>query len=105
MRKTHPALEPTLQLQAFQGHSRSDTHCQGFIPAFQDAETGETHLSLTAEGSPAPIHLLEGLPTRWILERDPRGRVSTVKAGIVAGFMRNGRFYTRQELAARPLDA
>ena len=83
---------------------RLNQHCTGFLPAFQDRETGETHLSITAQGAVAPVHLLEGLPRQWIIERDTLGRISTIKASIVAGFMRDGRFYTRQELASRPLD-
>lgn len=86
-------------------HAAVRTATCGFLPAFQDQETGETHLSLTSHGTIAPVHLLEGLPSKWVAERDLRGRVAALKAGIVAGFMRDGRFYTRQELAARPLDA
>lgn len=77
----------------------------GFLPAFQDRETGETHLSLNAKGAISPIHLLDGLPEEWVEERDSKGRARVVKASIVAGYMRDGRFYTSRELSERPLDA
>ena len=76
-----------------------------FRPAFQDAATGETHLSMTRDGCPATIHLLDGLPDIWVIQRDPDGRVISVKDSIIAGFLREGRFYTRAELSARRLDA
>jgi len=78
---------------------------RNFLPAFQDAVTGETHLSMNVDGSPAMIHLLDGLPSEWILARDRAGRVVAVKDSVVAGFVRSGQFYTRAELAAKVLDA
>jgi hypothetical protein len=47
----------------------------------------------------APIHLLCGLPAEWVVSRDAAGGVSAVKPSIVAGFLRDGRFYTREEAA------
>jgi hypothetical protein len=47
----------------------------------------------------APIHLLSGLPPEWVVTRDAAGGVSAVKPSIVAGFLRDGRFYTREEAA------
>jgi hypothetical protein len=47
----------------------------------------------------APIHLLCGLPDEWVVTRDSAGCVSSVKASVVAGFLRDGRFYTRQQAA------
>ncbi|MDI3326595.1 hypothetical protein QKW35_19630 [Pontibacterium granulatum] len=70
-----------------------------FAPAFQDAGTGEVEISRFKNGQPAPFHLLDGLPDKWILERDVKGRVVTVKASIVSGFVRLGEFFTRQEAA------
>lgn len=78
---------------------------QGFRPAFRDTTTGEIHLSVFADGRPAPVHVLDGLPRNWVLVRGGRDRVLAVKETIVAGFVRRGRFYTRGELAVRKLDA
>ncbi len=77
----------------------------GFVPAFRDFITGEVQLSRFEDGSTAPVHLLEGLPEHWVLERDLRRRVTRVRGSIEAGFLRNGRFFSRDEIARRPLDS
>ncbi|WP_200172842.1 hypothetical protein [Ectothiorhodospira shaposhnikovii] len=77
----------------------------GFLPAFMDIQTHETHLSINQDGSLAVIHLLDGLPDHWVIERDEQGRITALKDGIVAGFMRQGRFFTRSELAQLRWDA
>lgn len=84
---------------------KTNGSCYGFLPAFQDIETGETHLSTAPDGSIATIHLLEGLPKRWIIKRDTHGRVTRLKDSIIAGFVRDGRFLSREELAGRRCDA
>ena len=71
----------------------------GFLPAFADTATGATYPSRFADGSPAPIHLLDGLPDEWVVARSTNGRVTAVKDSVVAGFLRAGRFYTRQQAA------
>ncbi|RFA31451.1 hypothetical protein CAI21_02245 [Alkalilimnicola ehrlichii] len=73
---------------------------QGFRPAFRDSATGVLYLSRSQNGSLAPFHCLDGLPTELVEARDPTGRVVAVKPTIEAGFERNGRFYTRAEAAA-----
>ncbi|SEQ24535.1 hypothetical protein SAMN05421693_12154 [Ectothiorhodospira magna] len=77
----------------------------GFLPAFMDVHTHETHLSINEDGSLAVIHLLDGLPDHWVIERDMQGRITALKEGIVAGFMRQDRFFTRSELAQLRWDA
>ncbi len=76
--------------------------CAGFAPAFHDRDTGRTELSRFASGSPAPFHLIDGLPDEWVLERGPDGNKRGVKGSVIAGFVRDGQFYTREE-AARTL--
>jgi hypothetical protein len=71
----------------------------GFAPAFLDLETGEVYPSRFTDGRSAPCHLLEGIPEALWLARDGRGRPTAVKASLVAGFFRQGRFYTRAEAA------
>ena len=71
----------------------------GFLPAFRDGETGQSELSLFSDGSPAPMHLLDGLPEAWIVERDPAGRVVACKSSVVAGFLLGDVFYTRNDAA------
>jgi hypothetical protein len=72
----------------------------GFRPAFRDMETGQTYPSTFSDGRPAPFHILDGLPEPLVLARDRHGRISRVLGSIVAGFLRDGIFYTRAEAAA-----
>lgn len=69
----------------------------GFVPAFMDAETGAVYRSRFADGRPAPIHLLDGLPEGVVITRTREGRVVRVKQSIASGFARDGRFFTREE--------
>jgi hypothetical protein len=78
------------------GCSAGNRSC-GFRPAFQDRETGRVYLSAFADGRPAPVHLLDGLPPSLVLTRTPLGRVCAVKGSVVSGFARDGHFYTREE--------
>lgn len=70
---------------------------QGFRPAFLDTSTGTIHLSCFANGNPAPIHVLDGLPDALIETRDNAGRVTRTKVTVISGFERSGRFHTREE--------
>lgn len=71
----------------------------GFAPAFQDQASGEVFLSRFADGSPAPFHLLDGLPGHLVTARDAAGHPQRVVDRLVAGFVRCGRFYTREQAA------
>jgi len=73
----------------------------GFQPAFVDRETRAIYLSRFADGRPAPCHVLDGLPRELVLSRRACGRVAAVKRSLVSGFVRDGRFYTREEAAAQ----
>jgi hypothetical protein len=72
----------------------------GFQPAFADRETWAIYPSRFADGRPAPCHVLDGLPDELVLSRRACGRVATLKPSIVSGFVRDGRFYSREEAAA-----
>lgn len=72
----------------------------GFRPAFWDSDSGEVRPARFGDGSPAPMHVLDGLPPEWVTDRLPSGRVVAVKPSVVAGFVRGGRFYTRAQAAA-----
>jgi hypothetical protein len=76
-----------------------NNRCAGFAPAFQDRETGRTELSRFASGSLAPCHLIDGLPKDWVVARDAAGHTLAIKSSVVAGFVRGGCFYTREEAA------
>ena len=69
----------------------------GFRPAFYDAQQQRAEVARFSNGAPAPFHLLEGVPEDWVTKRDSCGKVIAVKASIIAGFIRNGIFYTREQ--------
>ncbi len=71
----------------------------GFRPAFMDFETQTIYLSRFANGRLAPFHLLDGLPDDVVVDRAPSGRVVAAKATLIAGFVRNGYFYSRTAAA------
>mgnify|MGYP000061862982 CR=1 FL=1 len=86
------------------GGCSEENHNFGFQPAFFDSETGEIYPSCLANGTPSPVHSLNGLPEGLVLARDEQGNVLVVKASVVSGFQRDGCFYSRDEcsqLAAR----
>lgn len=70
-----------------------------FFPAFIESASGQIEISRFKDGRPAPFHLLDGLPEEWVVERDLKGRVVTVKNSVISGFVRLGRFFTRQQAA------
>jgi hypothetical protein len=59
---------------------------RGFVPAFCDMESGRTEQCRFANGAPAPLHLLQGVPPEWIAKKSPLGTVLAIKATAVAGF-------------------
>jgi hypothetical protein len=71
----------------------------GFMPAYKNLSTGEAVISCFSNGSPAPVHVLEGLPDDWVAARDAQGQVCEAMASVVAGFIRDGVFYTRADAA------
>lgn len=71
----------------------------GYVPAFRDSATGEVCLSRNIGGGIAPIHLLDGLPDSWVVKRTRAGRVAGIKSSVVAGFVRDEQFFTREEVA------
>jgi hypothetical protein len=85
------------------GGVSEENRSSGFRPAFYDRATDRAVLARFADGRPAPMHLLDGLPGEWVVERDAAGRVRAIKDSVVAGFVRNGTFYTREQAAAAAL--
>ncbi len=74
-------------------------HQYGFVPAFQCTDECSTEISRFGNGKPAPFHTLDGLPQAWIAERSPDGKVLSVRSSVIAGFVRQNRFYTREQAA------
>lgn len=72
---------------------------QGFSPAFLDQSTGVTYLSRFADGRVAPFHMLDGLPDELLEGMNLDSQVRLIKNCVVAGFLRGGLFYTREQAA------
>lgn len=70
-----------------------------FVPAFRDMDSGRVELARREDGQPAPMHLLCCLPEEWVTARDAQGQILALKDSVVAGFVRDGVFYTRAEAA------
>jgi hypothetical protein len=72
----------------------------GFAPAYLNSQTGEMMLSTFANGSPAPIHLLEGLPADWVAAQTEAGKTGVLKDTVISGYIRDNRFFTREQATA-----
>lgn len=70
-----------------------------FVPCFRCKTTGEVFFPLDANGNIAPIHLLNGIPERFVTSRGLDGGALSVCPDIESGFYRDGQFYTRKEAA------
>ena len=81
------------------GESIEATRCQ-FLPAFIDREDGRVELARMVDGRLAPMHLICHLPVEWALQCDAQGHVIELKETIEAGFVREGRYFTRAQAAA-----
>jgi hypothetical protein len=85
--------------QVWRGANSREARGLSFRPAFMDRRSGKVLPSCFGNGMPAPIHLLDGLPEHWVRARDSAGRPTEVNPWVVAGFVRDGRFYTRRQAA------
>lgn len=71
----------------------------GLTPAFKDKRTGRVEIARTRVGLPATDHLIDWLPREWARTVTDSGRVSSLRPEIILGFVRDGVFYTREEVA------
>lgn len=81
------------------GGVSAENRALGFAPAFLDTQTGVIYRACFADGRPAPMHLLEGLPAAVVAARDAAGRATALKSTVLAGFLRAEQFYTREQAA------
>jgi len=82
------------------GGTSAESRGAGYVPGFLDTETGATYRSRDAAGRAAAVHLLDGLPEWLVVRRSAAGRVAEVKHSVVAGFLRDGRFFTREQVSS-----
>lgn len=80
------------------GVSLKSRRC-GFMPGFLDRATGLMYVSRKSDGNPAPIHLMDNLPDELITSRTPSGQVAAIKGTVIAGFILDDHFYTREQAA------
>lgn len=97
---TQRVLEQENRAFSGRGGVSAESRSSGFVPAFQNMETGSVQRSRFANGSPAPFHLLDGLPDEFVVARDASGKVMGIKASVRSGFLREGKFYSRDEASA-----
>jgi len=71
----------------------------GFRPAFRNLDTGHIYPSCFADGRPAPIHMIDGLPDELVITRSASGKVTAVRDSVQSGFVLDGCFYDRQQAA------
>lgn len=72
-----------------------------WIPAFLDKRTGRVEIARTRVGLPATTHTIDWLPREWARTITDNGRISSLKPGIIPGYIRDGLFYTNDELDDR----
>lgn len=96
---TEARLMQETQIHRGTGGISAENRSLGFRPAFMDRDTTSVYASCFADGRPAPFHLLDGLPDELVVARDALGRVAAVKSSVLAGFVRGGRFHSREEAA------
>lgn len=96
---TSRGLRQQCRLYRGTGGASEDNRHAGFVPAFLNRDSGDIHLSIFSDGEVCPVHTLDGLPDSVIVRRNRSGMVTAVKSCIVAGFVCDGRFYTREQAA------
>lgn len=69
----------------------------GFVPAFYDSVSRIVYLSCYANGNPAPVHILAGLPQHLIRDRVLTEAMDNAKNTLIVGFVFDQQFFTRQQ--------
>lgn len=98
-------VDRTTQPQALPGAAVFGDLSFGFMPAFKNINNQEIHLCTYEDGALSVVHILDGLPWHWVQEWGEDRRPLSLIPGIIAGFMRCGRFYTLHELSSALRDA
>ena len=96
---SYPAFYQENRWFAGSGGVSRENRAPGFVPACYATCSHQTVISRFANGATAPLHILEGLPEAWVMARDASGRVTAVQDSVIAGFLRQGKFYTREQAA------
>jgi hypothetical protein len=79
--------------------TREQTRGYGFVPAFKDCNDGCVYLSRNANGTPEPIHKVDGIPNHLIVCLDLYGKKKKLKESVIVGFVRDNHFFSRSQAA------
>ncbi|MGW8228518.1 MAG: hypothetical protein ACWGOW_06435 [Gammaproteobacteria bacterium] len=92
VRPSAQALHSENQLFAGTGGISPINRSLDFQQGFYDIESGQIAMFCFANVRPAPIHIMDGLPADRVTARNTGGEVISVKASVVSGFTRGGRY-------------
>ena len=76
--------------------SRVYKRFMGILPAFRHTSSGETHLSCEKDGSLAPIHRVDFLPSKWLLCNIDKSECK-LKDSVEKGYVVMGHFFNQQD--------
>ncbi len=74
------------------GRSEENRHVD-FVPVFMDRDTNIVYSSKFESGRTAPFYCIDGLPENAFTDDE----IPSLKPNVIAGFMREGKFFTRDE--------
>jgi hypothetical protein len=67
------------------------------MPAYRDTRTNAVYVAKLHDGTPSPLHTLEGLPRELIDKFDDTGSPLQLKPFVDVGFVIGERFFTSSE--------
>lgn len=70
----------------------------GILPAFRHISSGETHLSCEDDGTLAPTHKVDSLPSKWLLCNIDNSECK-LKDSVEKGYVVMGHFFNQQDAA------
>ncbi len=70
----------------------------GILPAFRHSLSGETHLSCEKDGTLAPVHRVDFLPSKWLLCNIDNSECK-LKDTVEKGYVVMGHFLNQQDAA------
>lgn len=70
----------------------------GILPAFRHISSGETHLSCEKDGSLAPVHRVDYLPSKW-LHCNLDNSECKLKDSVEKGYVVMGHFFNQEDVA------
>ena len=68
----------------------------GILPAFRHVSSGETHLSCEKDGSLAPVHRVDYLPSQWLTCNIDNSECK-LKDCIEKGYVVMGHFFNQED--------